>query len=325
MHTTTTLRWLVFVLGAAGASGEEYVRIDSPSDGRTYTIDTEQTSVRRSLRPVAASTAAARLPAWLYPAAGSQPSEVRYDPGSGIAQAAFLCGGTEAQVIAFYTQSLRGQGLRVSSVQLQDNRGVHISGSNDNIAAGVRVERQAGSILVHTTYTPRQAPRGQHFQVVWYDDRTGILRLREDSTGDEYEMARHSIQENNLNRVGGVASEDAGMPAWLVVYPGAQPAPPGRITWMFEPTAEFLTSASIRQVYDYYKTALQTAGAAITSSSMTRSGTPSRDFSARLIARKDEDQVEIHIGEVVRLNPIVPASGSGPHTGIGIRYTVPLR
>jgi hypothetical protein len=188
------------------------------------------------------------------------------------------------------------------------------------------VEPQADAILVHVTYTPREAPRGQHFEAVWYDDQTGILRLRDTSTGDEYEMRKRAIQENNLNRAGGVESQDFSMPAWLAVYPGAKPSVPGRISWMFKPTAEFTTSASIRQVYDYYKEALQAAGASITSSNFTKSGTPSKDFSARLIARKDEDQVEIHIGEIVQFNAW-PAAGkpAGPQTGIGIRFTVPLR
>jgi hypothetical protein len=322
---TATLRWFVFVLGAAVASGEEYVRVESPSDGRTYTIDTDQTSVRRSLRIIAASTVVAKLPAWLYPGADAHPSEVRYDTGSGIVEATFSCGGSQEQVVAFYTQALRGQGLRVSSVQLQENRGVHISGSNEAFAAGVRVQRQANSILVHTTYTPRQAPQNQHFTAVWYDDRTGILRLRDTTTGDEYEMNKQAIQENNLNRPGGVASDDESMPAWLPEFPGAQASPPGRIAWMFEPTAEFVTMASMRQVYDYYLEAVKRAGATLVSSQMTRSGSPPRDFSAKIVARKGDDQVEIQIGQMVRLNPIVPASRTGPNTAIGIRYSVPLQ
>src|SRR5262249_41363658 len=98
------------------------------------------------------------------------------------------------------------------------------------------------------------------------------------------------------------------------------------ISWMFKPTAEFTTSASIRQVYDYYKAALQAAGATVTSSNFMKSGTPSKDFSAKLVAQREDDQVEIHIGEEVQLNPwpLGPRS-AGPQTGIGIRYTVPLR
>jgi hypothetical protein len=315
----------LLALVAAAAYGEEYLRVDSPGDGRSYTIDTDQTSVRRALKPVTSAGAASKLPAWLYPGPGIEPFDVHYDPGSGIAQANFRCGGTAADVAAYYSQTLRSQGLRVSTVQIQNSRGVHVSGSNDRIAAGVRVEPQRDAVLVHVTYTPREAPGGQHFEAVWYDDRTGILRLRDTSTGDEYEMTKRAIQENNLNRVGGVESDDSAIPAWLVVYPGARASPPGRINWMFKPTAEFTTNATIRQVYDYYKAALQAAGATITASSFVKSGTPSRDFSARLVAQKDEDQVEIHIGEVVQFGAFPPSKSAGPPTGIGIRYTVPLR
>jgi hypothetical protein len=317
---------LVLVLGAATAYGEEYLRVDSPSDGRSYTIDTDQTAVRRNLKPVTKSTAASKLPSWLYPGHGFEPFDLTYDPGTGIAQANFRCGGAEADIVAFYSQTLRARGLRVSTVQIQNNRGIHISGSNDSVAVGVRVERQAAAILVHVTYTPRQAAQGQHFEAVWYDDRIGILRLRDTATGDEYEMTKLAVQENNLNRVGGIEAEEATMPDWLMVYPHAVASPPGRITWMFTPTAEFTTTASIRQVYDYYKAALETAGATITSSNFTKSGTPSRDFSAKLVAQKGEDQVEIHIGELVQASPaLLTVKKLGHQTGIGIRYTVPLR
>jgi len=318
-------RHTLFVLVASLAFGQEYVRVESPSDGRSYTIDTDQISVRRTLRPVAASTAVSRVPAWLYPGADAKPFDLHFDTASGIAQAAFHCGGTEAQVVAFYSQALRGQGLRVSTVQLQENRGIHISGTSDNLAVGVRVERQRDSIVVHTTYTPRQTPRDQHFVAVWYDDQTGTLRLRDTSTNEEYEMDKRAIQENNLNKVGGVESDDTSMPPWLPVYPGAKPSPPGRINWMFKPTAEFVTTAAIRAVYEYYLSAVKAAGATVVSSSMMRSGTPAQDFSAKIVACKDEDQVEIQVGEIVRLNAIVPAPRGVANTGIGIRYTVPLK
>src|SRR6185295_17866835 len=209
---------LVLVLAMSTAWGEEYLRVDSPSDGRSYTIDTDTTAVRRNLKPVARSTSVSKLPAWLYPGPGFEPSNVMYDPASGIAQADFRCGGSESEIIAVYSQALRAHGLRVSTVQIQGNHGTHISGSNDHVATGVRVERRADAILVHVTYTPRQAPQGAHFEAVWYDDRVGILRLLDTSTGDEYEMTKHAIQENNLNRPGGVESDDFTMPAWLAIY-----------------------------------------------------------------------------------------------------------
>jgi hypothetical protein len=57
-------------------------------------------------------------------------------------------------------------------------------------------------------------------------------RLRETSTGDEYEMDERSILQGNLNRPGAVESKGAGMPSWLPVYPDARPSPKGKIHWM---------------------------------------------------------------------------------------------
>jgi hypothetical protein len=316
---------LALLLAAAGAFAEEYLRVDSPSDGRSYTIDLDQTSVRRAMHPVAKSTGTSKLPAWLLPAPNAQPSDVRYDPGTGMVQAIFMLNALETDVIAFYTEALRGARLRTSSNPIPGGQGIYLSGSNDSIAVTIRVEHQQGQVPVHITYNPRMAPKSHHFEAAWYDDRTGILRLRDTSTGEEYEMTKRDVQENNLNRVGGVESSNSNMPPWLSVYPGARLSPPGRISWMFKPTAEYVTTASIRQVYDYYKAALEAVGASITSTNFMKSGTPARDFSARLIARREEDQVEIHIGEVVQVGGFPGAKNSGQQTGIGVRYTVPLR
>jgi hypothetical protein len=315
---------LVVLLIATAAYGEEYLRVDSASDGRSYTIDTDQVSVRKAMRVVAKATAASKLPAWLYPTPDSQPSDVRYDPGTGMAQAIFILRAPETDVINFYNEALRAQRLRVATNPIPGGQGIYLSGSNSSIAVTIRVEHQQGAVPVRITYNPRVAQE-HHFEAVWYDDRSGVLRLRDTSTGEEYEMNKQAIVENNLNRVGGVESEDSAMPPWLTAYPGSRLSPPGRISWAFKPTAEFTTSATIRQVYDYYKAALQAAGATIRSSNLTQSGTPIKDFSALLIAQREEDQVEIHIGEVAQLVDVAGIRSAGPKTGIGIRYTVPLR
>ena len=113
------------------------------------------------------------------------------------------------------------------------------------------------------------------------------------------------------------------MPEWLPVYPGAARSPKGRITWMFKPTAEFVTGDPIRKVYEYYLAQLRSVGANVTSSGINRSGTPLKDFDAHVIAVKGDDQVEIGVGEVVHMG--FPSSTSGSRTGIGIRYAVPKR
>jgi hypothetical protein len=313
----------VIALGPAAVYGEEYLRVDSPSDGRSYTIDTDQTSVRNAMHVVAKSAAAAKLPAWLYPGKNIQPSDVRYDPGSGKVQAILMVNANEGDVVEYYRLALGSQRLHVSTNPIPGGQGLFLSGSNDSVAVTIRIEHPRGAVPVHITYNPRLAPQSHHFEAVWYDDHTGILRLRDTSTGEEYEMDKRAIQENNLNRVGGVESEDSAMPPWLAAYPGSKPSPPGRISWAFKPTAEFTANASISQVFEYFKAALQAAGAKITSSNLTRSGTPPKDFSALLIAQREEDQVEIRVGEIFQSMGL--SRNTGPQTGIGIRYTVPLR
>src|SRR5262249_36966412 len=150
-----------------------------------------------------------------------------------------------------------------------------------------------------------------------YDDASGLLRVR-DAAGREFQMNKAAIVSNNLNRPGGVASEGASMPAWLPVYPGATRSPKGRITWMFTPTAEFVSRDAIRRVYEFYLAQLRSSGANVTSSGINRSGTPLRDFDAHIIAVKGDDQVEIRVGELIQMG--FPSSSSAAHTGIGIRY-----
>ena len=64
-----------------------------------------------------------------------------------------------------------------------------------------------------------------------------------------------------------------------------------------EPTATFQTRDSIRAVYDFYRTALEGAGAKLLNQSLSRSGNPVKDFSAEIAAQKGDDVVEVEIGE----------------------------
>src|SRR5262249_15921772 len=157
--------------------------------------------------------------------------------------------------------------------------GLQLTGSGNAATVTVQIQPRSGSIEAITTYAPRAAPR-HHFDVVWYDDAKGLLRVRETAAGGEYHLDKRDIVANNLNRPGGVASEGARMPSWLPIYPGAVASPKGRITWMFTPTAEFVTGDPIRRVYDYYLAQFRTIGVAVKSSGLNRSGTPLRDFDA---------------------------------------------
>jgi hypothetical protein len=63
--------------------------------------------------------------------------------------------------------------------------------------------------------------------------------------------------------------------------------------------------------------------AMVRSNGIDRSGTPSRDFSAWVVAQNGDEHVEVRIGEVVQLG--FPSRHAFGRTGIGIRYTVPQR
>jgi len=301
--------------------GENYVRVDSPSDGRSYTVDLDATAVQRALRPINESVLVEKLPKWLYPSADFRPTNLHWDPVSGVIGGTFALSGTVDGATELYAQSLRSHGMRVSKLPYRGREGLQITGSSAAATVTVQIQPQPGAIQAGVTYAPVRAPR-QRFDVVWYDDVSGVLRVR-DVSGAEFQMNKNAVVANNLNRAGGVASEGAAMPSWLTLYPGATRSPKGRIKWMFTPTAEFVTSEPIRKVYEFYLAQLRAAGANVTSSGINRSGTPLKDFDAHVVAVKGDDQVEIRIGEVVQMG--IPSGASNGRTGIGIRYSVPKR
>jgi len=309
----------LFLTVPAGA--QNYVRVESSADGRIYTVDLNTASVQRALRPVNDAVLGKKLPKWLYPGADFKASNLHWDPVSGVINGTFAMTGTADEVTALYDQLLRSHGMRVTRLPYKAGDGLQMTGSATAATVTVQIQPQSAAIQARVTYAPRN-PTRERFDVVWYDDASGLLRVR-DGAGDEYQMSKREIVANNLNKPGGVASSGAAMPQWLPAYPGASRSPKGRITWMFTPTAEFLTGDSIRKVYEFYLAKVQSAGATVKSSGINRSGTPLKDFDAYVIAVKGDDQVEIRIGELFQMG--FPSASSGSRTGIGIRYAVPKR
>jgi hypothetical protein len=320
-------RYLLTCLAAAvSLPGQDYVRVQSQADGKTYVIDT--TKVGDDLKPVA--RAEGKLSSWLFPSPGAVPAASNYNVERRIASATFHVGGTPEQVVAYYVQLLRSQRLSVSDPLRSRAGGTQITGYNTAKTITVSVDPKPDYIEVRATEALKEQPSEgpKHFESVWYDDTRGILRLRDASTGDEYDLPKRSIVEHNLNRPGGAPSETDPMPDWLPVFPGARKSPKGKITWLFEPTAEFVTTtASIRQVYDYYRKVVEDSGAQITSAGITRTGRPPQDFSASIKALRGDDGIQIEIANVVYFNAALgQTTTAGPKkVGIGIRYTVPKR
>lgn len=325
MGRSLLLLSLTLTISVATAFGEHVLRIDSPSDGKVYTIDTDEAAVRRELHLLSPPGAGSKLPPWLYPSPGATPESIDYEPVSGLVRAIFSCGGTVEQVTTFHQQTLHNHGLRVSSLPAANTGSMQVTGYDESVTLTVTIQSAPRSdhIQVTTTWVPKRPPH-QTYEAVWYDDASGTLRLRATSTGEEYEMDKRAIAAHNLNRPGAVASKGSGMPSWLPAYPRAVRYPKGKITWMFTPTAEFVTNDPVGRIYDYYLFQVEAAGATITSRGTMRDGKEKKP-SAYLIAAKGDDKVEIHIGEVVWFGaPLIPKPIAGD-IGIGIRYSVPQR
>ena len=112
------------------------------------------------------------------------------------------------------------------------------------------------------------------------------------------------------------------MPAWLPAYPGAQRK---KVQMAFEPNITFVTRDPMHTVYEWYVAAVANAGARVIDRGSMRSGTPSEDFSAHVVAVRGDDKVEIRIGKVFQAFTIGVPPPPKDQIAIGIRYSVPLR
>ena len=319
-------RLFVLFLVPAGLWAENYIRVET--QGRSLVVDADSSDVQKNLRPANPQAGEAKLPAWLYPYQGATPIRANYDVRTGISSGTFRSGGTPDEIAAYYAQLFRSRGFN-SDGPLGNGPSRIVSGKSAAGAVSAMISVFRGNMELTVTFAPTETKASKkRFEAAWYDDTRGLLCLRDTATGEEYYLDRADIVAANLNRPGGVASEGASMPAWLPVYPNARRATV-HVIWLFEPTATFQTRDSIRAVYEFYLAAVKNAGARVVSSGIMKSGTPSKDFSAQIVAQLGDDVVDIRSGEIVNLNPIPLASGASNsavgQTGIGIRYTVPKR
>jgi hypothetical protein len=324
--TTRIVGACALMLGAVVLHAENLIKIEV--DGKTLVLDTDGADLQKNLKPANPQAGEGKLPAWLFPSPGQAPTRSHYDALTGIASATFASGGTVDQVVAYYKQLLESKGYTAGAPLGQPNSKI-VSGKNASAAISIMAAvpfRQTSGTEFMVTYAPSPgAAKKKHFEAAWFDQARALLCLRDTATGEEYYLDARSIGEANLNRPGAVKSEGAPYPSWFPIYPGAQ-RPKAKITFLMEPTATFQTRDSIRAVYDFYKTALENAGARVVSQSFVRSGTPAKDFSAEFKAQKGDDVVEIQIGVLYGTDPGRLIAGTQlPGTGIGVRYTVPKR
>jgi len=307
---------------------ENFIKVEV--DGKSFVLDTDSDAAQKNLKPANPQAGEVKLPAWLFPAPGQTPLRSNYDARTGIASATFASGGTVDQVVAYYGQLLASKGYTTGAPMGQPTNKI-VSGKNAaatvSIMVGVPFRNPSGGSEFTVTYAPTPgASNRKHFEAAWFDPARALLCLRDTRTGEEYYLDARSIGEANLNRPGAVKSEGAPYPAWFPIYPGAQRATV-KFIFLMEPTATFQTRAAIRTVYDFYRMALENTGAKLREQSITRSGTPPKDFSAEIKAQMEDDVVEIQIGEIMDTNPARVMTGEKllEGTGIGVRYTVPKR
>ena len=312
--------WLLSVVCTLVLHGENLIRVDS--GGQFFIIDADSETVRKNLKAADPEAGENHLPAWLYPYRGAVPRRAHYDVRTGIAEAHFSAGGTVDEVVAYYGQLFRSRGYAsgapMSSATARIVSGKHASGS---VSAIVSVFR--GDMNIQVTFAPSRARSGKkHFKAAWYDDNRGLLCLEETNTGAQYYLDRGGILEANLNRPGAVKSQASAMPAWLPVYPGAQPK---QEQMAFHPNITLVTRDPMRAVYEWYVRVAENAGATVVDRGLMRSGTPPEDFSAHLTALRGDDKVEIRIGKVFQPLAIGVPPTAEDQIAIGIRYPVPLR
>jgi hypothetical protein len=311
---------------ATRLQAENFTKVEI--NGKEFVLDTDSSAVQRYLKPANSQASAMKLPAWLSPTPGQVPLRSNYDPNTGIASAAFASGGSVDEIIAYYGQLLASKGYSTGAPMGTGTKIVSGKGSGATISVLANPSRTPGAGSEFTvTYAPKQgASNRKHFEVAWFDSGRALLCLRDAATGEEYYLDGPGIVAANLNRPGAVKSEDAPYPSWFPIYPGAQRGN-YKMMVLIEPTATFLTRDQIHVVYEYYRTALVNAGAKLGRQSLSRSGTPLKDFTAEISAQLGDDVVDIQIGDIIDPNPTRVMKGEKllEGTGIAVRYTVPKR
>jgi hypothetical protein len=319
---------LPLVFGTGRLQAENFTKVEI--EGKSIVLDVDSSAVQRYLKPANPEANVTKLPAWLFPSPGQAPLRSNYDPNTGIASAAFASTGTVDQIVAYYGQLMASKGYATGPLPPPGPPTTRIlSGKGAGATISVLASpARAGGTEFTVTYAPKPgAANRKHFEVAWFDPARTRLCLRDAASGEEYYLDAPGILQANLNRPGAVKSEGAPYPSWFPIYPGAQRATAKIMMLLMEPTATFQTHDSIHAVYDFYRTALEAAGAKLGRQSLSRSGNPVKDFSAEIVAQKGDDVVEIEVGEIHDPNPARVMQGEKllEGTGIGVRYTVPKR
>jgi hypothetical protein len=217
------------LLSASSAAATNLIEIESKTDGRTYLIDVDSLAIRNKLYSVAGvNTSVPSVPAWLLPYAGATPSKVFRSAINGeTIQADFQTGGTIRQVADYYDQVLRAHQLEIKLRNDKFPGQISIQANNGTEKVAIRVSERNGAVQLHVTYgLQRQGVIGgavpkMQLKATAYDDANGVLRLRDQSSGQEFYLRKRTIVNEDYNRLEEHQRTLHHFPDWLVLYPGA--------------------------------------------------------------------------------------------------------
>ena len=284
------------------------VRFDSREQGRTFYVDTDRAEIRKALRDVSAPSPAGDMPEWTATFPGAAPWGQRAAANAPIdfGVAVFTTSAAPDAVFAHYESQIRAAaGVKITYINRQPGRGGAIHADDATRTAVVSVSPGAGPTDISVNWRPkviRPVPlaRTARLVAVWYDDTKQILRLRDPSTGKEYELGMSAM----LSYARSVALEPSArtdFPAWLAFYPGATivvaNAPPAgwqpeKVTDMRTYKLELRTTASVAHVAAFYKETMQRNGLTIVSE--TQSEDRFYSFEARSADRMHQVYLDVN-------------------------------
>ncbi len=197
---------------------EKQIRVDSPSDNRSYLVDLDSPKILSQLRSDASST-----PAWLA-IPGVVPTLQQSSTGL---TATYSVRGTLAQWDAYYRQLLASQRYAVEASARRNSSNIYGSRSRQQWVE-VQLGESGGVVTVRIITPPAATPRpkSSELEIVSYDDSTGILALKDKSTGLAYYLDRSGIRGTSAAPATSAAvpsmSAANGFPSFVPIYPASR-------------------------------------------------------------------------------------------------------
>jgi hypothetical protein len=298
---------LALLQGATAVS--PIVKIDSREQGRTFYVDTDKPEVRKALRDVSAPSRAGPIPSWLptYPDARLVPHHGNDPVDFGVEE--YTTGAKPDVVFAHYESAIHAANATITYINRQPGRGGAIHADDSTRSAVVSVSPGPGATDITVNWRPRvlvpvSLAKSARLVAVWYDDGPQTLRLRDPTTGKEYELGMATIL-GYARSVPLEPSARADFPAWLAFYPGAKVivanAPPaGWKPQKFEDmrtyNVEMVSTASVAEIAAFYRGTLQRHGFKITSD------TRSQDWAVGIEARSADRTHQVFVNVLKRAN-----------------------